>query len=76
MKPSTNIVVYKDNANAPTMYFGPFVSIQIASDFSRALPEPFKGGFKKYAITQPFTHNETSLVTDLIMVGRKELHHV
>lgn len=73
MKQSTYIVIYKDSSNAQALYFGPFVTIGIASDFSSALPIPLKGGFKKYTVTQPFTHNETSLVTDLIMSGREKV---
>lgn len=55
------------------MAFGPFVSIGIASEFSKALPEPRKGGVKRYLSTQPFTHNEASTVRDMIIRNRERI---
>lgn len=72
MKPSTTIVVYRDQANAQTRYFGPFVDIRIASDFSKALPEPLKGGFKEYRTLQRFTSQDGSIVRDLILEARQQ----
>lgn len=72
MKQATFLVNYKDSPDAQELHFGPFVSIQVASDFSSALPKPLKGGYKKYSTLQRFTHNEASTVTDLIMVGRRQ----
>ena len=75
MKHSTTIVCYKDDADAAELYFGPFVNIQIASQFSEALPRPLKGGYKKYRTLQRFTFNEANIVTDLIQAGRDVQQH-
>lgn len=66
MRPSSYLVVYKDGSDRPIMYFGPFHSETLASEFKEDLPEPRKGGFKKYAITQPFTYSEALVVAELI----------
>lgn len=70
MKQSQQLVVYKDSHSSQTMYFGPFVDIRFASEFSDSLPTPLKGGFKRYAITQPFTAGDGKVVSDLIMIHR------
>lgn len=71
MKPTSTLVIYRDARDSQTMAFGPFVNISIASEFSKALPEPRKGGVKRYLTTQPFTHNEAHMVTDMIMANRE-----
>jgi hypothetical protein len=72
-KSPTYLVTYKDSANARTLYFGPFHSLDLAEEFSKGLPNPLKGGSKAYHVTQPFTFSETSIVTDLILVGRNRI---
>jgi len=71
MKPSQYLVAYKDNAKARTLYFGPFVSIDVASRFLADLPEPQPGGAKDYRTTQPFTANDTTLIQDYILSERE-----
>lgn len=73
MKPSTIIVVYKDRSSAQALYFGPFVDIRIAGEFSSALPEPLTGGFKVYRTLQRFTSQDGSIVNDLIMSYREQV---
>lgn len=70
MKQSQQLVVYKDGPKGQTMIFGPFVDSRTATEFSDQLPQPRKGGFKRYRVTQPFTVHDTKLVTDLIMIQR------
>lgn len=70
MKQPQFLVAYRDTPKSPTRYFGPFVSIDIASRFCSELPEPQPGGAKDYRTTQPFTANDTNIIHDIIMNER------
>lgn len=71
MKISQYLVAYKDSPKSHTRYFGPFVSIEVATRFLDELPEPQPGGAKDYRVTQPFTANDTTIIRDLIMDERE-----
>lgn len=73
MKASAYLVAYKDSPKSHTRYFGPFVSIEVATRFMDELPHPQPGGAKDYRVTQPFTVHDTSIIHDLIM-GERERH--
>ena len=68
---TTHLIAFRDDAKGPTLYFGPFVSITTAMDFMADIPLPRKDGFKKLIITQPFTSEEASTVSDLIYLNRQ-----
>lgn len=72
-KQSTQLVEFRDTKTSQALLFGPFVSIGISETFFKALPEPLQGGFKRYRTLQRFTHDETKMVTDLILISR-QLH--
>lgn len=74
MKQSTYLLVYKDGPKAHEMYFGPFTDRNHVQRFADDLPTPLPGGFKKYTVTQPFTHNEADMVTSVIQANREKLH--
>lgn len=71
MKQTSHLVIYKDGPRSDTMIFGPFVNRSMAESFSNDLPVPQQGGFRKYRITQPFTHSEARLVRDMIELDRR-----
>ena len=70
MKQSTYMVVYRDSPTDHVRLFGPFVASEVAIRFKDDLPTPLPGGSKSVKVTEPFTHDEADLVTDLIKVGR------
>lgn len=71
MKQTSHLVIYKDGPKSDTMIFGPFINRSMAESFSNDLPIPQEGGFRKYRITQPFTHSEARLVRDMIELDRR-----
>lgn len=73
MKQTSYLVIYKDSPKAHARYFGPFVSIDVATVFMDELPEPLKGGYKDYRITQPFTASDTAIIRDLLASERQQL---
>lgn len=72
MKPSQFMLAYKDSPKAHVMLFGPFIDTRTASEFSEAIPDPQPGGYKRYMVTQPFSVNDTKIVSDLIELKRKQ----
>lgn len=73
MKQTSHLVVYKDSSKAQTRYFGPFVSIEMATKFMDELPQPICGGLKDFRTVQPFTASDTQIIRDLLEAEREQL---
>jgi len=70
MKQPSFIVEHKDGQNATTRFFGPFVSLNIATEFRDNLPKPLSGGESRIRTLQRYTSQEHDLVSRLIFEGR------
>lgn len=73
MKKSMYLAVYKDHQNAPTRYFGPYVSETQCDFFRASLPLPLteRGGYCKTELIQPFASFEGHTVAQLIKRERQ-----
>lgn len=65
------IVAYKDSADEPTRFFGPFVSDSVADFFRASLPMPLKGGWARTISLQPFGVQDGHTVSKMIMSERQ-----
>lgn len=75
MKPATYLVLFKDEREQPTRYFGPFPSPTVAEYFKAELPEPLETGCCRIVTIQPFTSNEGSVVNEKIRLERQSRPH-
>ena len=70
MKQPSFIVEHKDSQHTITRFFGPFVSLAIATEFRDSLPKPLSGGESRIRTLQRYTSQEHDLVSRLIFEGR------
>lgn len=69
---SRYIVGYRDGPKAKPLYFGTFVSENVADFFIAALPEPLEGGWVRVVPLQPFMAHEARTVAQLIERHRED----
>lgn len=74
MKQITQLVIYRDNKGKPELFFGPFMSDDIARFFKAQMPIPQEGGYCRIVPIQPFTQHEGHIVNRKILSERNHVH--